>query len=352
MNNTQHTSRRIARALFAAALLSAGALAADTIQTKDGSTITGKITKVDGGVIEIDTAFAGTLKIKQSSVASFSTEAPVTVRFKDGNTVIGTVSGTAGEVKVTGGSVAATGSVENVTDAWLPGQDSPETRALKAGARKWRYEASADVLGKSGNSDSFASAFGFKATLAGPQDKLEFYANYARSEQDGTATADQSRGGIDYQSNFSGKYSWYVREEIGTDKIQGLDFYSNTAAGLGFDAKKTDRQVLTVRAGLAYRYESYSNGTSTTIDAPALDLALIHDYTGATWKMGNKLTVLPTFEDFSVFRALHDSFVETPLAAGPWKLRVGIANDYNSEPLPGKKKLDTTYYTKFVLGWE
>ena len=88
------------------------------------------------------------------------------------------------------------------------------------------------------------------------------------------------------------------------------------------------------------------------MSAAALDLALIHDYTGSTWKLGNRVTIMPTFEDFSVFRLLHDSFYETPIAAGPWKLRVGIANDYNSEPLPGKKELDTTYYTKFVLGWE
>lgn len=350
MKHTTSTTSRLGHLLLAAALFAAGSLAADTIQTTDGATIVGKITKVDGGVIEIDTAFAGTLKVKQSAVASFSTDAPVTVRFKDGNTVIGTVSGAAGEVKVTGGSVAATGSVENVTDAWLVGQDSPETRALKAGARKWRFEASADVMGKSGNSDNFASALGFKATLAGPQDKLEFYASYARSEQDGNVTADQARGGIDYQSNFSGKYSWYVREEISTDKIQGLDFGSNTAAGIGFDLIKKDNQVLTFRTGLAYRYESYENGTD--ISAAALDLAFIHDLTGATWKIGNRVTLLPTIEDFGVFRLLHDSFYETPIAASQWKLRVGIANDYNSEPLPGKEKLDTTYYTKFVLGWE
>lgn len=350
MNTTKRTSQSIARALLAAALLAAGALEADTIQTKDGSTITGKITKVDGGVIEIETAFAGVLKVSQSSVVAFSTDAPVNVRFKDGNTVVGTVVGGAGEIKVASPSVSASASIENVTDAWLPGTDSPEVRQMKANARKWRFEASADVMGKSGNSDNLASSLGFRATLAGPEDKLQFYVNYARAEQDSNVTADQARAGIDYQSSFGSKYSWYVREEISTDKIQGLDFGSNTAAGIGFDVLKNDHQVLTFRSGIGYRYESYENGTD--VSAAALDLALIHDYTASTWKLGNRVTMMPTLEDFGVFRLLHDSFYETPIAAGPWKLRLGVANDYNSEPLPGKEKLDTTYYTKFVLGWE
>ena len=338
------------RATAVALALATSALSADTIRTADGSTINGKILKVGGGVIEIETPFAGTLKVSQGSVASFSTDAPVNVRFKDGNTVIGTVSGAAGEVKVDGGSVSATSTVASVTDAWLPGNDSPEVREMKASARKWKFEAEVDVIGKSGNSDSTAGALGFRATLAGKEDKLQFYAAYARAEQEGNTTVDQAKAGVDYSSSFSKKYSWYVREEIGTDKIQGLDFYSNTAAGLGFDLLKKDNQVLTLRTGLAYRYESYENGTD--ISSPALDLALIHDYTAATWKLGNRLTFLPTFEDFGVYRILHDSFYETPIAAGPWKLRLGLANDYNSEPQPGKKELDTTYYTKFVLGWE
>ncbi|HUG11183.1 MAG TPA: DUF481 domain-containing protein [Opitutaceae bacterium] len=352
MTQIQFSKKGLASILCAAALLATVGAHADTVRTADGSVLVGKILKVDSGNIEIDTAYAGVLKVKQSAVVSFSTDAPVTVRFKGGNTVVGTVAGDSGEIKVAGASGSASGTIENVTDAWLPGDDSPEVRLMKANARHWKFEASVDVLGKSGNSDSLAASLGFRTARITPDDKLEFYAAYARAEQDGTTTADQARAGIDYQSMFSSKYSWYVREEIGTDKFQGLDFYSNTAAGIGFDSIKTERQILTFRAGIAYRYETFSNGTTTTVDAPALDLAMIHEYATDTWKIGTRLTFLPTIEDFSDFRLQHESYYETPLAAGPWKIRLGLANDYNSEPLPGKKKLDTTYFTKFVLSWQ
>jgi hypothetical protein len=352
MKHTQFSKKRLASILCAVALLAIPAAHADTVRTADGSVLVGKIIKVDGGTIEIDTAYAGVLKVKQSAVVSFSTDAPVNVRFKDGNTVVGTVAGESGQIQVASASVSASGSIENVTNAWLPGDDSPEVRLMKANARHWEFEASADVLGKSGNSDNLAASLGFRAARITPDDKLEFYGAYARAEQDSTTTADQSKAGIDYQSTFSGKYSWYVREEIGTDKIQGLDFYSNTAVGVGFDAIKNERQLLTFRTGLAYRYETYSNGTTAIIDAPALDLGLIHEYKTDTWKIANRVTFLPTLEDFGVFRLQHESYYEVPLAVGRWKVRVGLANDYNSEPLPGKTELDTTYFTKFVLSWD
>lgn len=347
MNPTAKLIRALALtgATFASAFL-----LADTVETADGSRIQGKILKIDGGVIEIETSFAGVIKVAQANATSVATTEAVYLRVKGGNTVQGTVSTAAGEVSVAGTGASATAKVANVEAVWLKPEQSPEARALAAAGRHWAFEAAVDVLGKSGNTDSFASALGFTATLASSQDKLTFYAAYARAEQEGNTTADQAKGGVDYSSNFSGIYSWYVREEIGTDKIQGLDFYSNTAAGIGFDVIKKTKQKLTLRTGLAYRYESYTNGTD--VSSPALDLALIHDYTTDTWKIGNRITWLPTTEDFGVYRLLHDSFFETPLAASQWKVRIGIAHDYNSEPLAGKKELDTTYYTKFLLNWK
>jgi hypothetical protein len=335
--------------LATATALSLTLAVADTVETTDGSRLQGRILKVEGGVIEIETAFAGVVKVDQSKVVSFSTDNPVFLRFQGGNTVQGPVAAVGSEVRVSAPAASGQGAVSTVEAVWLTSDQSPEARAARAALRSWAYEASADVLGKTGNSKSIASALGFQALLASPSDRLRFYANYARSEQDGAVTVNQARGGIDYSNNFSGRYSWYVREEIGTDKIQNLDFYSNTAAGFGYDVIKESNQTLTFRGGLAYRYESYKSGAN--VSAPALDLALIHDYSADTWKVGNRLTFLPSLEDFSNFRVLHDSFFEVPLAAGPWKLRLGVGNDYNSEPQPGKKKLDTTYYTKFVLSW-
>ena len=43
---------------------------------------------------------------------------------------------------------------------------------------------------------------------------------------------------------------------------------------------------------------------------------------------------------------------EVPLLSTQWKLRLGVANDYNSQPGRGVKRLDTTYFTRLVLNWK
>ena len=357
---------KLPRILLATLGLAAGfaiapQLTADTVGTKDGSTIQGKILRAAGGVVEIETAFAGVLKINQSNIASLSTDSPVFLRYQGGNTIQGAVSTAAGgEVRVAGPGAWGTGKVDAVEAVWTDPADSPEAKAAAAAKRAWAFEASVDVVGNSGNTNSLSTSVGFAATLAGPEDKLQFYAAYTRATQEVTSgtppvkedetSADNAKAGVDYSAFFTPRLSWYAREEIGTDKIKDLEFYSNTAAGLGYAVIREPKHELTFRAGLAYRYESYEYGED--ISTPALDLGLIHSYTAKTWRIGNKITFLPSLEDFANYRIQHDSFFELPLASTQWKIRLGVANDYVSEPQAGKKKLDTTYYTKFLLNWK
>lgn len=339
---------------LATALAGTTQLAADTVATKDGSTIQGKVLHVSGGVVEIETSFAGVLKVQQASVISLATDSPVYLRYQGGNTVQGAVSTAGGEVRVAGPGAWGTGTVDKVESVWINDSDSPEAKAAAAAKRTWAFEASVDVMGTTGNSTSMASAVGFAATLAGPEDKLAFYAAYTKAEQGKgaakTTTSDSAKAGVDYSAYFTPRASWYVREEIGTDKVKDLDFYSNSAAGLGYAVIRKANQELTFRAGLAYRYEAYEVGDN--LSTAALDLGVAHSYTAATWRIGNKLTFMPSLQDFANYRIQHDSFLELPLASTQWKVRLGVANDYNSEPQPTKKKLDTTYYTKFLLSWK
>ena len=66
----------------------------------------------------------------------------------------------------------------------------------------------------------------------------------------------------------------------------------------------------------------------------------------------NRLSFVPPFDDFGNFRLTHESFYEIPLSIPAWKLRLGISNDYNSEPGAGVEELDTSYFTRLVLTWK
>ena len=327
----------------------ASAVSADIVETKNGARIVGKITKIEGGSVFVTTSFAGDLTIKQSEVSTLTTEAPVVVRLATGTTLSGTVSSAEGAVKISGTDGQLSTSVDKVAASWAVGQEDPAVVALR---RHWSYEAAVDITGKSGNSSQQGTAGAFRATLKAPTDTLQFYTAYDRQVTDGTKSADQFKAGIDYANNFSGKVSWYVRDEGGFDRIKDLDLYNTAAGGFGYDFVKEAKQLVTGRLGVSYRYENYGSPTHADLSSLGLDVGFNLEWEFTNSKLVDRLAFTPAFENFSNYRFTNEIFYELPLADPAWKLRLGVANDYNSKPGKGVKSMDTTYFTRLVLSWK
>lgn len=334
--------------IHAAAVL---AVRADVVETRNGARLVGKITKIDGATVTLTTDYAGSLAIKQSEVTGVRTDAPRFVRLKEGTVVEGAlVSAAGGQVQVKGadGSLVAA-PVEKIIGAWAPGETDPAVAALRS---KWSYEASVDVTGKTGNKEQVGTAFNVRALRTGPHDKLKLYAAYNRQRTDGSVSADQFKSGVDYSDNFSGRHSWYVRDEGGYDYVKDIGFYDTAASGYGYDFVQRPLHLLTGRAGLALRYENYQNPATSDVHDVGLDFGLHHEYTFNKSKLSNSLSYVPSINDFTDFHFEHESYYEIPLMDPKWKLRIGITHDYNSKPGTGVDRLDTTYFTRLVLGWE
>jgi hypothetical protein len=133
--------------------------------------------------------------------------------------------------------------------------------------------------------------------------------------------------------------------------VKDIELYNVAAAGFGYDVIKKSNQLLTTRAGLSFRYEGYRNPLSEDVKSAGLDFGLAHEFTFANAKMVNRVSIVPAFDDFANYRLTHESFLELPLAAPSWKLRMGVSNDYNSTPPIGVEKMDTAYFTRLVLSW-
>jgi len=329
---------------------------ADVVETKNGARLVGKVLSVDGVSVSLSTDYAGTIKIKQGEVVSVSTEEPLNVRLASGTVLKGTVTGSGG-----GGAIAIAGpdgsintTVDKIAATWAPGGTDP---ALLALARNWAYEAAVDVTGKTGNSEQLGTAFSFRATLEGIHDKLQFYTAYDRQVTAGTKSSDQLKAGVDYQANFSEKKLWYVRDEAGFDRVKLIEFSNIAAFGVGYHVIKRPVQTLDLRIGLSHRFESYQRDPKThekadSLNSAGLDFGLEHHYQFANAALVNRLAIVPAFENFSNFVLTHESFLELPMANPDWKLRIGVANDYNSKPPKNHERLDTTYFTRLVLGWK
>ena len=323
---------------------------ADVVETKTGARLVGKVTKIDGIAITLVTDYAGTLVVKQSEVVGVKTDAPLFVRLAAGTVMQGMVTPVAsGKIEINGQDGTITTSVDKISATWAPGGKDPAIVALE---RKWTYEAAVDVNGKSGNREQLGTAASLRAKLVGPTDVLQFYSAYNRQSTDGVTSADQFKAGVDYSDNFSGRYSWYVRDEGGSDRVKDINIYNLAAAGFGYDFIQEPKHLLTGRSGLSFRYEDYKNPATEDIKGLGLDFGLNHSYTFSSSKLVNQLSVTPSLEDFSNFHLNHESYYEIPLANPAWKIRFGISHDYNSKPGAGVDRLDTTYFTRMVLNWQ
>ena len=160
------------------------------------------------------------------------------------------------------------------------------------------------------------------------------------------------KAGVDYTANFVERYSWFVRDEGGFDRIMGIKFYDTAVAGGGYDLIKGAFELLTGRIGLAYRYDGYEGLGTPAVSSAAADVELASDLKTKNWELVNRLTAVPTFADFKNINMAQDSYWQIPLANPSWKLRMGVSNNYDSKPPKGIQRLDTTYYTRLILDWQ
>jgi putative salt-induced outer membrane protein YdiY len=353
-------AKRAFTGLFTAAfLLSSQSVHADSVQISDGSKLSGEVTGVAGGKISLNTEFTGPVKIDQAKVVLIETTKKVNVRLTSGSTLLGTIEAGAQPPQIlvrTDNGVFNT-TVADIKDVWSAEAEDPTVVALQAAhdatTRKWAYTAGLNLSGQQGNSEEFAFAANFAATLKGPQDQLKFYFQTLNNERNGVTTANETKGGVDYASVLKNKYGWYTRFELEQDEFEQLDLRSTTAAGISYQLFKSDTRNLGVRGGFAYRHESYSTGSS--FEDPSVDFGLTYDEIVKDWfKFNTIVSFVPDVSDFTEnYRLTQDTGINIPVnKSGIWSIRLGFSNDYNSRPIAGLEKLDTRYYLRLQFDWD
>ncbi len=329
----------------------------DTVETKDGARLVGKITGITENTIDLETVYAGTLKIKKGEVAGFSTEDPLVIRLASGTTFSGKVTHSGGSrMEIAGSDGVLTTEMPKIAASWAVEGEDPAVvkmrKELEGQRRNWSYEVGLDLTGKSGNSDESGTAARVKATLAGPDDSLGLYLSYDQAENNGDKTSNEIIAGATYDSFFKEKLGWFLRSEIESDEFEDVDFRVTTAGGLSYRFFQQENHSLGMRAGISYRFEGLENGTN--IKAPGLDFGLNHFYQiKKVGRLTTDIKFIPSVEDFSDFRLSQDTGFEIPIGGGSsWKLRMGISNFFNNNPAPGREELDTTYYTRLIFSWD
>jgi len=336
----------------------AGVLFADEIRLQDGGIFNGTIRSISESHIEIKTEFAGTLKVDRAQVSGFSVDHPLFVRLEDGTVQSGTISNlVSGTVEVADAGNTVRTSSASIRQGWLEPENDPELiaslRAAEELLRRWKYKTVANFSGRSGNSDERRIGLGVTASLSGKKDELRLNGSYDTRESRGNKSSDQHKIGARYTSYFNDPWGWYVRQEFEEDRFKNIQLRSMSAVGFSYRRLDKKKKKMELNAGLNYRHETYADQTQESSNL-GLDLGLDH-FLGIDrrFEIHNELTIVPSIEDLENYLVSQDSYVDMPLNSSTrWKLRLGLENDFNSQPTGDRASLDSRYYSSFVTEWD
>jgi len=234
----------------------AGAAQAGMVRLKNGDVISGKILKVSGGEIVIETEHSGEVTVDAKHVVDVQSERVLTIEYDDGREVDGYVDiGPDGKLEVLESAPAVEGEAaadETVVD--LSGiKDVHEVTPY------FRYLANVQlgVNVAKGNSDNenvnlaaaFVPSFG--------KNTISLDGQWNRGKADGELNASNWRINGQYEREFWDKWYWLVFNSYEQDKFQDLDLRITAATGLGYKFFEPDPTLLKVSLGPAYVNENF-----------------------------------------------------------------------------------------------
>lgn len=322
---------------------------ADTVTMKDGTFLKGRVERIVDGTMEFRAPSLGNtnlLRLELAQVESFVTDEPV--RVSSGGVVSDGVASAAGGRVVTRG-----GSESSVLDRSVELWREPAQRPSEAGdPRVWVTQADADLSGRSGVVSGSGFSTGFSAKGVTKADTVIGGVRLMRAEAQGRISADDLHATLSYETNPTNIVFWYVRTDTGFDNARQIDFFSVNAGGLGFRLFTDAKGKLDARAGLAHRFELFADETQPNRSAPSGDFGLIfnRELGWAAWD--SSVSFVPSFQTTGDYYVRHESSLNILRNSGPLSLRVGLANDFRSKPLPTQAKTDTAYFLRTTYVWK
>lgn len=296
----------------------------DRLYVKGGVTLVGEITTVTETHYEMETTYAGRLKVLRSEVDKVETG--------DRRAIV------AKAAEIAPKAVARPSAVRGKPSA--------------GPVRKWTFEGGFNLAGKAGNSERFDVAINLKAELERMHDRLNLYSRYANGTNRGVEAVDELIVGTRYTNFFFDGAGFFARQELEFDRFEGLGLRSTTAAGLSYQFRNEKALRIEARSGFSYRYESYLDADEE--DFPGMDVGV--DINWQIWerlRFKGSYTFVPSVENFGDFIFEQDSGVSLPLDTKAfWSLRFGVATQFNSMPEGIREKLDTRYYTQLKVSWK
>ncbi len=361
------------------------ATSADVVRLHNGDVLSGHFESLREGTVTLTTDYAGTISIRQDAVLSIKTEAAMTVRLRDGVEMEATLQPKDdGQWLVfsSGDLCADFTAIESIERA----PETPETVPEPPRPKRWGATVDATLSMRQGNTDTMDTSFGVEVVRKGDRHVSTLALSGGYGEADGYINTRRYKGVAKHQFYPIDKLYLFAAGGAERDYGRKLDVRAHGSGGVGYDFLQRDSLKFSADIGLDYTWDRWMpytprgkdeekskrrsqaglrlsqqiaalsatppgnlvqalEGIADTLyvirdplrgsasreeDSISLHLGAYYEQT-LFWKssLTERLTLLPSLDDFGEFRAISELGFNTPLMEH-LKLRISLKTEYDS----------------------
>lgn len=330
--------------VVAGCMLLAGAACADTLLLDNGDRISGRIQRYDSNRYEIETPYAGTLRVDDHHVVGVEMDHDVTVVMEDRTRRVGRLVVLDGHMTVQRNPDVPAVSLERTAVVTMYQGRQPED--------DWRLSGRI-ALGASdtaGNSQVRRANFDGELTARRDLDRVTLNGRGNEATQRGTDTEANATAGLKYDRFVSKRWYAYGGATLEHDQLKELRLRRTFGAGSGYQVIDSARTSLALEGGLDRVLTDFFGAASE--QAIAARLALRFDH----WIVEERAQLFHYEQNYLTLSALSTSFLRTQTGLRlPINQRLS-ANvqfnvDWDGDPAPGRKHTDRALVFSIGYRW-
>lgn len=237
-------------------VVTAGWSRGDEVILSNGDKLTGKVGLISGDVMKFSSPSLGDININLEKIKSYSTDAPATLRMKDGRFVNGTIKeADAKQIATTDGKSIAMADVQRINPP-------------PAG-----WTGAVAVNGAINRGNTYNESLGVNAAAVLRRDtpqnddrlSLDGSYNFVRTGRGAAATdtSDNAGASVSYNDFFSDKFYGYANAGYFHDRIASLNYRLTPGIGAGYQWFEQKDFNLSTEGGISYLYQDFQNAPVT-----------------------------------------------------------------------------------------
>lgn len=324
--------------LFCIIFASTAPALADHITLKNGDRVTGTVLSRTDESIEVETAYAGVIKIAASLVDKITPEPAA-----DERSAAKTESIPEAKLSTDAVSAGSNTAVAPVKEDAVPLFGRGRAFGILEG---WTGNGTIGYNYASGNSETATLTTSLRAVKEGTKDKLTVYARslWFSSRKSGVSitTSNAFWGGARYDRNIDEKLFGFFSYDFERDRPKKLLFRSIVGSGIGHHTIKNDRTELDLLGGIAWNRTWQADEKTDTPEGLA-GTSLKQRINGRL-KFQGTVTFFQNITDVQEYRFITDSTVSVDVTK-----RVGVfftvGNRFNNDPPRSTEKNDFLFTT-------